>query len=162
MAAQFSSTGTSHHNLLPHIPLIHLSAVNSSPCPGIALQSLNSSSQQLCLPGDLHHCPGYVGLGQGLSDSHSIRLPQISCFTLSLKCFCSDSDSCPNVEIGRLLQFSHLLMAGQVLLTLLLFPLVPLIYQVLHDSVYSFPLLRYSCPLPAGVLHIRLCVKVYS
>ena len=89
------------------------------------------------------------------------RLPQISCFTLSPKCFCSDSDSCPNVETGRLLQFSHLLTAGQVLLTLLLFPLVPLIYQVLRDSVYSFPLLKYSCPLPAGVLHVRLCVKVY-
>ena len=92
----------------------------------------------------------------------AFRLPQISCFTLSLKCFCSDSDSCPNVEIGCLLQFSHLLMAGQVLLTLLLFPLVPLIYQVLHDSVYSFPLLRYSWQLSAGVLHVLLCLKVYS
>ena len=30
------------------------------------------------------------------------RLPQISCFTLSLKCFCSDSDNCPVMEIGRL------------------------------------------------------------
>ena len=30
------------------------------------------------------------------------RLPQISCFTLSLKCFCSDSDNCPDMEIGRL------------------------------------------------------------
>ena len=28
------------------------------------------------------------------------RLPQISCFTLSLKCFSSDSDSCPSVGIG--------------------------------------------------------------
>ena len=28
------------------------------------------------------------------------RLPQISCFTLSLKCFSSDSDNCPNVGIG--------------------------------------------------------------
>ena len=27
------------------------------------------------------------------------RLPQISCFTLSLKCFSSDSDSCPTVGI---------------------------------------------------------------
>ena len=60
-----SSTGTSHHNLLPHIPLICLSTVNSSPCPGIAPQSLNSSFQPLC------HL-GYVWLWQGLSDSHSI------------------------------------------------------------------------------------------
>ena len=98
MAAQFSSIGTSHHNLLPHAPSIRLSTVNSSPCPGMAPQSLNSSSQLLCLPGDLHPCPGYVGLGQGLSDSHCIRLPQISCFTFSLKCFCSDSDNCPDVR----------------------------------------------------------------
>jgi len=27
------------------------------------------------------------------------RLPQVSCFTLSLKCFFSDSDSCPTVGI---------------------------------------------------------------
>ena len=46
------------------------------------------------------------------------RLPQISCFTLSLKCFSSDSDSCPAVGIGPLLQFPHLLRAGPVLLTL--------------------------------------------
>ena len=49
-----SSTGISHHNLLPHIPSIRLSAVNSSPCLGIAPQSLSSSSQPLCLLGALH------------------------------------------------------------------------------------------------------------
>ena len=36
------------------------------------------------------------------------RLPQISCFTLSLKCFSSDSDSCPDVGITSLLQLPHL------------------------------------------------------
>ena len=46
------------------------------------------------------------------------RLPQISWFTLSLKSFSSDSDSCPNVGIGPLLQFPHPLRAGPVLLTL--------------------------------------------
>ena len=30
MAARLSSTGISHHSLLPHIPSIRLSAVNSS------------------------------------------------------------------------------------------------------------------------------------
>ena len=41
------------------------------------------------------------------------RLPQISCFTLSLKCFSSDSDNCPDVGIGLLLQLpTH---QGQVL-----------------------------------------------
>ena len=41
------------------------------------------------------------------------------------------------------------------------FPLVPLSYWVLGDSIYSFPLVRYSCPLSAGVLHTLLCLKVY-
>ena len=56
------------------------------------------------------------------------RLPQISCFMLSFKCFSSDSDSCPSVVIGPLLQFPHLLRAGPVLITLLFFPLVPSFY----------------------------------
>ena len=75
----------------------------SSPPPDLALHSqqlplrwacsrtLNSSSQLLDLPGDLNPCPGCVWLQQGLSDSHSVRLPQSSCFTVSLKCFSSDS-----------------------------------------------------------------------
>ena len=50
------------------------------------------------------------------------RLPQISCFTLRLKCFSSESDNCPDVGIGPQLQFPHLLRAGPVLLTLLFSP----------------------------------------
>ena len=71
MAAWLSSTGISHHDPLPHIPSICLSAVHSSPCPGFASQSLNSSSQLPHLPGDPHFCLVYVWLRQGLSDSHS-------------------------------------------------------------------------------------------
>ena len=56
------------------------------------------------------------------------RLPQISCFTLSLKCFPSDSDNCPDVGIRPLLLFPHSQRAGPVLLILLLFPLVPSSY----------------------------------
>ena len=56
----------------PLDPSLHLSAVNSSPHPGIAPKSLNSSSQPLHLPGDLCPCPVYIWLQQGLSDSHSI------------------------------------------------------------------------------------------
>ena len=56
-----------------------------------------------------------------------LRLPQISCFTLSFKCFSSDSDNCPNVGIGPLLQFPHRLRAGPVLLTLLFFPPSPFV-----------------------------------
>ena len=72
MAAWLPATGTSHQRLLPHIPSIHLSSVNSSPSHGIAPQSLISSSQLLCLLGYLCPCPGYVWLQQGLSDSHCI------------------------------------------------------------------------------------------
>ena len=50
-----------------------------------------------------------------------LRLPQISCFTLSLKYFSSDSDNCPDVGIGPLLQFPHPLRVGPVLLTCLFF-----------------------------------------
>ena len=89
-------------------------------------------------------------------------LPQISCFTLSLKCFSSDSDNCPDVGIGPLLQFPYLPMAGPFLLTLLFFPLVPSPYQVLLGSIYSLPLVRYSCLFSADVLQVFLCLKVYS
>ena len=68
MAPWLSSTGISHHNLLPHIPSIRLSTVNSSPRTRIAPQSLNSSSQLLRLPEDQRSCPVYVWLWQGLSD----------------------------------------------------------------------------------------------
>ena len=52
--------------------------------------------------------------------------------------------------------------AGPVLLTLLCFPLVPSSYPVLRGSIYSFPLVRYSCPFSAGILRAFLCLKVYS
>ena len=75
------------------------------------------------------------------------RMPQVRCFTLSLKCFSSDSDSCPPVGIRPLLQFPHPPRAGPVLLTFLFSPLVPSSCRVLRGSVYSFPLVRSSCLL---------------
>ena len=63
------------------------------------------------------------------------QLPQISCFTLSLKCFSSDSDNCPDMGIGPLLQFPYLPTAHPVLRTLLFFPLVPSSHLVLHGSM---------------------------
>jgi len=97
MAARLSSTGISHHSLLPHIPLNPLSTVNSSAYPGIAPQFLNSSSQRLYLPGDLCSCPGYVWLLQRLI-LIPLRLPQVSCFTLSLKCFSSVIHLCSSLQ----------------------------------------------------------------
>ena len=57
---------------------------------------------------------------------------------------------------------SPTLRAHPVLLTLLFSPLVPSSYRVLHGSIYSFLLVRYSCPPSAGVLHVLLCLKVHS
>ena len=105
---------------------------------------------------------GMYGSGKDCLILIPFTLPQISCFTLSLRCFSSDSDIAPMVGIRPLLQFLHQVRASPVLLTLLFFPLVPLSYQVLHGSIYYFPLVRYSCPLSAGTLHTLLCLKVYS
>ena len=117
-------------------------------------------------PGSLSGvCPGYGCLGYSKNCLILIpfRLPQISCSTLSLKCLSTDSDNGPKVGIGPLPQFSHWLKAGLVLLTLLFCPLVPTSsYRVLRRSMYSFPLVRSSCPLSAGVLHALRCLKVYS
>ena len=105
---------------------------------------------------------GMYGCGRGCLILIPFRPPQNSCFTLSLKCFSSDSDNCPAVGIRPLLQFPHPLRAGPILLKLLCFPLVPLSTQNLCGSMYSFPLVRYSCPFSADVLHALLCLKVYS
>ena len=161
MAAWLSSTSISHHNLLPHIPLIHLSTVNSSPRPGIAPQSLNSSSQLLPLPGDL--CVSRVCMAVARTAILiPFRPPEISCFTLSLKCFSSDSDNRPDVGIRPLLPFPHPLKAAPVRPILPFSPLVPSSYRVLHGSMYSFLMVRYFCPILASVLRALLCLKVYS
>ena len=67
-----------------------------------------------------------------------LRLPQISCCTLSLKCFSSDLDTCPDVGIRTLL---HLLRAGPVLVTLL-FP--PQFLHLTEFCVVLYILFLYS------------------
>ena len=137
-------------------------SVNSSPRCGIAPQSLNSSFQLLRLPEDQRFCPGYVWLWQACLILILFRLPQISCFTLSLKCFSSNSGNGPRVGMGPLLQFPRRPRAGPVLLKLLFFSLVSSTYLVLCGSIYYFLLVRYSYLLLAAVLHALLCLKVYS
>ena len=66
---------------------------------------------------------GTCGCGNDCLILIPFTLPQISCFPLSLNCFSSDSDNCPSLRIGPLLQFPHLPRAGPFLLTLLFFPL---------------------------------------
>ena len=121
--------------------------------------SINPSLHSCC-PFQEFHVPAQnmYGCSKDCLILLPFRLPQISCFTLSLKCFSSDSD----VGIRPLLLFPHLQKAGPVLLILLFFPLVPSSYRVSRGSIYSFPLVRYSCLLSAGVPHALLCLKVYS
>ena len=81
------------------------------------------SSRGVCIP-----VQGMYGCGRDCLTLILFRLPRISCFPLSLKCFSSDSDNCPDVGIRPLLHFPHWLRAGPVLVTLLVFPLVPSSY----------------------------------
>ena len=162
MAAWLSSTGISPPWSPPSHPLDCISTVNSSSSPGIAPQSLNYSSQPLHLLGTCIPVWGMYGCGKDCLILIPFRLPQISCFTLGLKCFSFDSDNCPDVGVRLLLQFPHPPKVGPVLLTLLFSPLIPSSYWVLRGLIFSFPLVRYSYLLSAGVLHALLCVKVYS
>ena len=64
--------------------------------------------------------------------------------------------------IGPQLQFLYPLRADPVLLTRLTFLPVLSSYRVLHGSIYSFPLVRYSCLLSGNVLITPLCPKMYA
>ena len=99
-----------HRHFPPQSPLSHpfdpslLS--QQQPSPRIASQSLNFSSQLLHLQGDLRlPVQGMYGCGEDCLILIPFRLPQMSCFTHSLKCFSSDSaaaapkllQSCPTL-----------------------------------------------------------------
>ena len=136
MAAQLSPTGISHHSLFPHIPSIHLSAVNSSPCPGIVPQSLNSSSQLLCFQETYILVRGMYGCGKDclipipfrLQLTHQLFDSQPLMFLLWLRQLPRCGDQTPPL-------FPHPPRAGPVLLTLLFSPLVPSFYRVLCSSM---------------------------
>ena len=121
--AWLSSTGISHHDLLPHIPWIRLSTVNSCAHPGIAPQSLNASSQPLRLPGDLCPDQGVYGCSKdclilihlgGHRSAVSGSALNVSLLTQTITLLWG-LDPC----------FSPPPRAGPVLLTPLFFPLVP-------------------------------------
>ena len=46
--------------------------------------------------------------------------------------------------------------------SLLIFPFLPSSYWVVHESIYSFPVVRDSCPISAVVLQCLLHLKMYS
>ena len=103
--AWLSSIGISHHSLLPHFPSVRLSTVNSSPRLGIPHKPWTPAPSHCAFEGTCFPVQGMYDCGKDCLILIPCRLPQISCFTLSLKCFSSDSDNCPIVEIGPLLQF---------------------------------------------------------
>ena len=136
MAAWLFSAGISHPNHLPHVPSGCLPSVNSRPCPWVSLQCLCSSSQLMCLVWDLFLSRVCMTVARIVCVILiPFRLPQISCFILSLKCFCCDQNSFPDVGIGPLLQFPNPPRAGLVLLTILFFFLIPSCYPVLKVKV---------------------------
>ena len=159
MASRPSSSDISHHNLLPHIPSIHLSTVNSNPCPRIVPQSLNSSSQLSCLPGSMCPCPGYVWLWQGLWFSFHLGCHRSPVLISALNVSPLTQTIAPMWGSDLCFSSPYQLRAGLVLWTLPFFPLVPSFYRVLCGSIYSFPLIRYSYPLSAGVLYALLSVR---
>ena len=128
MAAWLSSTGISHHNLLPHIPSICLSAVNSNPHPGCstipklqlpaAVPSRGRASLSMLMYGRGKDCLISFHLGCHRSPASLSALnvsPLTQTSTLMWR-----SDPCFSSPLP--------LRAGPVLLTLLFFPLVPSSY----------------------------------
>ena len=169
MDAQLSSKGIPQHILLPFIPLGCLSTVNRRPLPEISLQSPFSSSQPLCILGCLRPCPGYIVLWQGLS---AWFLPLSEChrsaaaLSNGLKCFSSVPNNCPGLGTDPYFS-SPIPLPPQVQIlscspSSSFFPSSLYSTEFLHQSIYSFPVLRYSCPPSTDVLQDLQCLKVYS
>ena len=121
-----------------------------------------TSAPSLC-PFQETHVPAWCmyGCGKDCLILIPFRHSHISCFTLTLKCFSSDSDNCSAAGVRPLLQFPTHQGQVQSYWHFCFAPLVSLSYQVLRGSIYSSPLVKYSCLLSAGVLHAHLCLKVY-
>ena len=113
----------------PSHPLGSISPQSTAPLALGLLHNPQTPAPSCCtFQGKYVPVQGMYGCSKDFLILIPFRLPQISCFTPSLKSFSSDSDNCPNVGIGPLLQFPHLPRAGPVLLTLWFLPLVPSSY----------------------------------
>ena len=138
-------------------------------------QSVSSQSTTTLAPGSCHTpqtpAPSSCTF-QGTPSGICMAVTRAVQFSFHLGCHRS-AVSCSAFNVSLLTQtiaqvwgsdpcFSFPTCRGQVLLTLLFFSLVPLSYRVFCGSIYSFPLVRYSCLLSAGVLHALLCLDVYS
>ena len=93
IAAWLSSTGISHHSLLLHIPSIHLSAVNSSPRPGIAS---SFSFHKLPVP----ECGGLVSRVLLAPKRAAGRFPLFSWFPRRHPCSCPAPRPPSHRELG--------------------------------------------------------------
>ena len=88
------------------------------------------------------------------------RLPQISCFPLSLKCFSSGSIApCGDWTPASVPPSAE---GTSSPTNTPVFPPSSFILPSFAWVYIFFPLARYSCPLSAGVVHALLCLKVYS
>ena len=122
----------------PSPPLNRSLQSTAAPALGSLHTPQTPAPRRCTFQGTLAPFRGMYSCGEDCLILIPFRLPQISCFILSLRCSSSGSDKCPEVEVRPLLQFLHQPSAGPVLLTLLFFPLVPLSCKVLSGSVYSF------------------------
>ena len=150
-------------DLLPHVTGGHLPAVNSRPHPGIAPQSLHSSSQPPWVLEDLHSCLGYIWMQQGSSVGFSLHSDchrSIAALSNSLKCFPA-SQTMPQCRDLTPASVPSPSKYGSSPASSPLFHFLPLSYQVLCGSTYSFPGVRYSCLLSAGILK-DLYLKMHS
>ena len=155
MAAWFSSTGTCHHDLLLHMTWGYIPAVNSRPHPGIAPQSLCSSSQLLCLLWDPRLSLGYVWLWQGSSESDQLlhSQPQRCLLCLPKLPQCGDwtPASVPSPIKGRVSPTNSPLF-------------LPTFFVLLSFAWFYifFSSGQILLPLSVAVLLTLLCLKVYS
>ena len=159
LASWLSSTDVSHHSLPPHIP-------------SICLRSQQQPSLWDCSTIPKLQLPATVpSQGPASLSAVCMAAARTVWFSFHLGCHRSaGSLSALNVSsltqtiallwgLDPLPQIPTQLTAGPVLVTLLFSPLVPSSYWVLHGSIYSFPLGRYSCLLSDGVLHALLTVS---
>lgn len=164
MTTRLSSKGNPLCNLLPHVPGSHLPAVNSRPHPGIAPQSLHSSSQPPHVPEDLQSCLGYIWTWQGSSVWFSLHPDchrSTAALSNSLKCF-PESQTMPRCGDLTLASVPSLSKYRSSPAYSPLSYFLPSSCQVLCGSIHSFPGVRDSCLLSAAVLKDLLYLKMYS
>ena len=152
MAAWLSSTGVSHYNILSHLLSVHLSTVNSSPCPQTPAPSC-CAFQGTRIP-----AWGMYDWGRDCLILISFRLPQTSRFTQHQMfllwpwqvpwCGNRTPASVPPPTEGR----------SSPTIT----PVFPPSSFILPSFVWFYILFCWSASPVHSALHALLCLKVYS